>query len=94
MAVERCFRREIGALDELFSFVDGFLVGRRPAGETLFNVRLIAEELFTNMVRHGAGRGEIAVRLDQRGGASGRAQLSCCLELDRSCQPARDRTVG
>lgn len=66
MTVERSFRRDIGALDELFTFVDSFLSGQPPVREVRFNVCLIVEELFTNMVRHADGQGEIAVRLGLR----------------------------
>ena len=69
-AVSGEFRREIGALDEIFAFLDGFTNVEEVDEKTAFCINLVVEELFTNMVRHNRGGGDritISIeRLDDR----------------------------
>jgi serine/threonine-protein kinase RsbW len=52
------FRREIESIGEVFAFLDRFSKDQRVDDKTAFCVNLVAEELFTNMVRHNEGGGE------------------------------------
>ena len=66
-AVSGEFRREIGALPEVFSFLDAFVGGHGIDDRTAFCINLVVEELFTNMVRHNEGGGDqISVSLELR----------------------------
>ncbi|MFH1681336.1 MAG: ATP-binding protein [Candidatus Eisenbacteria bacterium] len=68
--MERSFPREVDALEDLFSFVDGFLTAHAVSPDAAFATRLVAEELFTNFVRHNrGGKNPILLRLDMRGGS-------------------------
>ncbi len=69
MAVmRRGFRREIDALDEIFRFLGDFVDEAAIDEGSSFTLNLVAEELFTNMVRHNAaGRGEIDVSIERVG---------------------------
>ena len=64
------FRREIDAIGDVFSFLETFADGQEIDEKTAFCINLVAEELFTNMVRHNEGGGDqITVsieRLDNR----------------------------
>lgn len=61
---ERRFARTFESLDPLFSFIAGFLASRGVAAEQAHDVQLVAEELFTNLVKHNRdGRAPIAVQL-------------------------------
>ncbi|NIO02266.1 MAG: hypothetical protein GTO42_08995 [Candidatus Latescibacteria bacterium] len=53
--MEKNFKREISALDEIFSFVDDFVTESRIDDAVAFSIRLAVEELFTNFVRHNTG---------------------------------------
>lgn len=55
--MRRGFRREIAALEEVFRFLEGFFDEAAIDGDVAFTVSLVAEELFTNMVRHNVGGG-------------------------------------
>ncbi len=62
--MERRFKREIGALGEVFAFIDGFLSSNSADERASFALRLAAEELFTNFVRHNRKSDErIAIEL-------------------------------
>jgi len=63
--VEKRFPRAIDSLSSLTRFVQEFFAQHDLPAEQTFNVDLVLEELFTNMVRHArGGRPEIAVGLD------------------------------
>jgi anti-sigma regulatory factor (Ser/Thr protein kinase) len=53
--MRRGFRREIDALDEVFPFLEAFVEENAIDDRTAFTVKLVVEELFTNMVRHNTG---------------------------------------
>ena len=55
--MRRGFRREIAALEEIFQFLEDFFDEVEIDGNVAFTMSLVAEELFTNMVRHNAGGG-------------------------------------
>jgi anti-sigma regulatory factor (Ser/Thr protein kinase) len=62
------FPRAIGALPELVAFVREFFAARRLDADHAFDLDLVLEELFTNMVRHGrGGTTEIEVGLEADG---------------------------
>jgi serine/threonine-protein kinase RsbW len=62
----RGFRRDIEALEEIFRFLDGFLDEAGVDDRSVFTLKLVVEELFTNMVRHAAGGGdEIDLRIER-----------------------------
>lgn len=59
------FPRDITALDEVFDFLQAFAGEHRLDERTAFAIKLVAEELFTNMVRHNVGGGDrITLALD------------------------------
>lgn len=61
----RRFPRAIGSLPALVSFVREYFALRGFDSEAAFDLDLVLEELFTNMVRHARGGGpEIEVSLD------------------------------
>jgi serine/threonine-protein kinase RsbW len=63
--MEQDFKRDIDSLDGLFAFVDRFADANGLDEAISFPMRLAAEELFTNFVRHNrGGRAYIAVSLD------------------------------
>jgi len=53
------FRREIDALEEVFVLLDAFVEDQAIDAKTSFSLRVVVEELFTNMVRHNVGGGDI-----------------------------------
>jgi len=64
--MERSFPREINALAAIFDFVDEVfsVEGIDPAN--VFEVNLVIEELFTNMVKyHPEGTNDIGLRIDR-----------------------------
>jgi serine/threonine-protein kinase RsbW len=65
----RRFSRAVTSLPALVTFVREFCVAANLDSECAFDLDLILEELFTNMVRHArGGRPEIEVSLDHHGG--------------------------
>jgi anti-sigma regulatory factor (Ser/Thr protein kinase) len=67
--MERNFRREIAALDDVFRSVDKFLADQRVDERTVLTTKLVVEELFTNLVRHDVGgRDRVHVSLEREGG--------------------------
>ncbi len=61
---ERSFPRSVGALGNVFEFVRAFFESQGLPTDQTFDVDLILEELFTNMVRHSRdGRHDIEVKL-------------------------------
>jgi serine/threonine-protein kinase RsbW len=51
----RSFDKKIGCLHEVFGFIDEFLAGEGLGEGIGLTINLVAEELFTNMVRHNSG---------------------------------------
>ena len=65
-AVSGEFRREIGAIGEVFGFLETFVDGQEIDEKTAFCIHLVVEELFTNMVRHNEGGGDqITVNIER-----------------------------
>ena len=57
--------RAVTSLEPLFSFLEGRFEEENIDSRTSFCMKLSAEELFTNMVRHNVGSGEhITIELD------------------------------
>jgi len=66
--MERSFRREIAALDDVFRSVDDFLADQEVDERTVLVTKLVVEELFTNLVRHDVGGlDQVAVSLEREG---------------------------
>ena len=64
----RRFARAVGSLPALVAFVREFFAARGIDADQAFDVDLVLEELFTNMVRHArGGTSEIEVGLDDDG---------------------------
>lgn len=62
---ERRFPRSVASLEAIYAFVREFLSTQGIGEDAAFDVDLILEELFTNMVKYGRGGGsEIAIALD------------------------------
>jgi serine/threonine-protein kinase RsbW len=62
---ERRFPRSVASLQAIYAFVREFLSSQGIGEDTAFDVDLILEELFTNMVKYGRGGGpEISIALD------------------------------
>jgi serine/threonine-protein kinase RsbW len=67
--VRRGFAREIESLGEIFRFLGDFAEDNGVDDRTALCINLVAEELFTNMVRHNRGGGsEIVIGLDRSDG--------------------------
>jgi anti-sigma regulatory factor (Ser/Thr protein kinase) len=67
-AVSGEFRREIDAIGEVFVLLEAFADDQEIDEKTTFCIHLVAEELFTNMVRHNQGGGDrISVSVERRG---------------------------
>ncbi|HEY2954125.1 MAG TPA: ATP-binding protein [Candidatus Eisenbacteria bacterium] len=65
---ERRFRRELRSLEAIHEFVTEFLAAHGLPDSHSFDVDLILEELFTNMVRHSReGSHDIAIALERDG---------------------------
>lgn len=65
----RRFPRAVASLPALVAFVREFFAARGLDAERAFDVDLVIEELFTNMVRHARGGGDaIEVGLDHADG--------------------------
>ncbi len=66
--IERSFPRHVDALGSIFEFVHEFFASHGLPADQTFDVDLILEELFTNMVRHSLdGRYDIPIALDLLG---------------------------
>ena len=66
--MERKFRRDLGQLPDVFSFLDIFADETDVGMSIVLPVRLAIEELFTNMVRHNTlGISDITISLDRHG---------------------------
>jgi anti-sigma regulatory factor (Ser/Thr protein kinase) len=55
MPDHQVFPRQIAALDEIFSFLAGFIDRHCIDDDTSYAIRFAAEELFTNMVKYNKG---------------------------------------
>jgi anti-sigma regulatory factor (Ser/Thr protein kinase) len=65
----RRFPRAVASIPALVAFVREFFTARGLDAERAFDVDLVIEELFTNMVRHARGGGDaIEVALDHDAG--------------------------
>lgn len=93
----RRFPRAIGSLPALVAFVREYFAARGIDADQAFDVDLVLEELFTNMVRHArGGSSEIEVGLDHDG-----ARLTLTLrdkgvepwDPDRAPAPGVDRPL-
>lgn len=62
--VERRFPRETASLEAIYTFLRSFLAENGVDETHAWDLDVIAEELFSNMVKYGAGRGTIALELD------------------------------
>lgn len=56
------------SLSTLVDFVREFLAAEKLSMDIAFDVDLVLEELFTNLVRHGRGQGEVEVELSRAPG--------------------------
>jgi anti-sigma regulatory factor (Ser/Thr protein kinase) len=66
--MEKDFRREIAALDDVFRSIDEFLTDRGVDERTVLSTKLVVEELFTNLVRHDVGGlDRVALSLEMEG---------------------------
>ncbi len=63
------FKREIDALPRIFEFTGAFAGQRALDDSIVFAMNLAVEELFTNIVKYGAGHDkEVGIELDVRDG--------------------------
>lgn len=60
--------RRMESLAALVGFVRRFLAAEQVPKEAAFDIDLVLEELFTNLVRHGRGTGDIEVELTRAPG--------------------------
>jgi anti-sigma regulatory factor (Ser/Thr protein kinase) len=66
--VERRFARDVQSLEAIFDFVTDFAARQGLTEDQRYEVDLILEELFTNLVKYSSQRlEEIAIGLDRRG---------------------------
>lgn len=66
--MERHFKRDLNALTDVFTFIDGFVDTESATADTAFPLRIAIEELFVNMVSHNPnGAGDISVGLESDG---------------------------
>ena len=62
--LERRFRRDLGSLEPMFDFVAEFFASNGIDPSHAFEVDLVIEELFTNMLKYSkGGAGEVAIGL-------------------------------
>ncbi|HYJ32799.1 MAG TPA: ATP-binding protein [Candidatus Binatia bacterium] len=60
---ERRFPRSFDSLEPIFGMIADFLRDEGLDGTVAFDLDLIAEELFTNMVKYGSGNEPVAIGL-------------------------------
>ncbi len=64
--MEKSFKRDVFALQEVVGFLNDFTQRFHIGEKASFYARLILEELFTNLVRHNeGGRERISIRLER-----------------------------
>lgn len=69
-AMERHFKRELGELNDVFSFIDGFVETDAAIASVSFPLTVAIEELFVNMVSYNPdGHGDIVLGLEVDNGA-------------------------
>jgi len=66
--MERAVPRKMESLAVLVDFVRDFLAAERLSKDRAFDLDLVIEELFTNLVRHARADGDIEVRLERAPG--------------------------
>jgi anti-sigma regulatory factor (Ser/Thr protein kinase) len=101
--MERKFSRRIDSLEEIAGFVESFVDEAGLGEQESFDLNLIIEELFTNMVKYNPeGRHDISVQLDREGDAL----LVCLTDFDvepydvtqappvDTSQPLAERRIG
>ena len=66
--MERAVPRKTESLAVLVDFVRDFLRAERLSNDLAFELDLVIEELFTNLVRHARADGDIEVRLERAPG--------------------------
>ena len=101
--VERRFPRRVDALGSIFEFVRGVFASHGLPNDQTFEIDLILEELFMNMVRHARdGRNRIAISIAWDGSSLTvvlrdfdveRFDITAKPKTDLSC-PLRERTPG
>ena len=65
-AMQRRLGRDLAALDGLFALLEAFCEQQGLGGASALALKLVTEELFTNLVRHDAGGGEdVVLRLER-----------------------------
>lgn len=62
--VERRFPRETASLKAIYAFLRAFLAEHGLDEQHAWDLDVVAEELFTNMVKYGAGGDSIALALE------------------------------
>ena len=61
--MERRFQRDLSSIQELSRFVAEFLSGQGLAPSNAYDIELILEELFTNVLKYSSGTDTVAIRL-------------------------------
>ena len=62
--MEKSFRRDFASLNDIFEFLNAFLVQKRAGEAVRYALKLAVEELFTNMVKYNTGgRDMITIRM-------------------------------
>ena len=64
--MERRFARDVGSLAAIFEFIREFLAAHGIDERHAWDLDLVVEELFTNLVKYGRGREAISIELDRR----------------------------
>ena len=66
--MEKNFKREINALDEIFEWIGAFLTAQQIDPAAAYAINLAIEELFTNMVKYSAGSADdVLIAIDRNG---------------------------
>lgn len=65
--MERRFQRDLSSLEELSRFVAEFLSRHGLAPSNAYDIDLILEELFTNVLKYSSGSDTVAVQLQSEG---------------------------
>ena len=69
MGQKQSFKKEMGALQEVFVFLKEFVNREGLNDKVEFSIVLVVEELFTNMVKYNSGGGDrIDIRIDRDSG--------------------------
>ena len=65
--MERRFQRDLNSVQELSGFVAEFLSGQGLAASNAYDIELILEELFTNVLKYSTGTDMVSIRLVRQG---------------------------